>query len=297
MTIPRHALLPRIVPRHNRLPGGSGLWWPLHGSLVGMDETPTLTELVTAGAAAAGKWTDDALMYSFPADNGGANGVALLAPHNEEDDSIEQVIGLVSAAVGTQVLVGGTVRYGNQLDNGGWWWCYGVNSTYSQLGLSFNTGETLIFQYRAKGASTDTSVTLTLAAGTATSDAAWRDTDVQHVTSIHMTGPLAADVEVRLGNGTLAAHYTGVANFADNGGTAPPGRGTADSSQHPGLLFGGRLGTGPTATNLLGKGAGHSARIGNACARRYAAYASGRALQAVADLLARPDDYPDSWLA
>lgn len=296
MSVPRNPVFSQITPRHNRLPHGAGLWWPLHSSLAGMPDTPSLTEIVTVGSAAAGKWTDDLFMYSLPTDNGNTNGVALLAPHDEDDNSIEQVIGLTTAAVGTQVLIGGTARWGDQADNFGWFWCYGINSTHSQIGLYLNSSETLLLNYRGKQSSNETALTLTLSAGTATTNTGWRGTDVQHVTSLYLSSALTATVEVRLGNGTLSAHYTGTATFSDNSGTAPPGRGTATASQHPGFMVGGRIASGPTATQLFGKGAGHSARYGNICARRFTTYDSGYALQAVTDLLARPDDYPASWL-
>ena len=300
MSIPRHALIPSITPRNDRLPHGVGLWWSLHGSFAGLPDTPALTEDVVLGAASGTKWSADTWAYQFPTDNGGAtNQVGLLAPHDQDDDSLEQVLGLSSAANDTQILVACYARWGNVADQAGDMWSWGkTGSTGSFFSVGLSTTEALNVNYRGVGAGTTTtlavsSANLTLASGTATTDIGWRDTVVWVVTSLRKTGTTDGDVAVHISNGTLSAVYTGVCDFSDNSGTACPGRNASGSTTHPGFLVGYRGTTG----QFWGRGAGHTARIGNVCARRYSAYQANAAADALVDLLARPHDYPESWLA
>lgn len=299
MTIPRRPLLPLIVPRNNRLPHGAGLWWPLHGSFVCMPDTPALTETVVAGSANASKWSADALMYALPADNGGAtNSVGLLALHDDDAgaSTLDQVLTLNGAAVGTQVLIACTAWWVNQQTTAGYFWAYGQNTVASLYGLSLTTGDKPSFLYRGPDAGAATTLAdgsgLTLT-GTAL-ESFTRSADVHIVTSLHVTSSTTAEVEIRCGNGTSSAAYTGTLTST----TSLPGQNSRSAANHVGLGVGCKPVAGPTCDNFLGNGAApaNSARIGNVCARRFSSYDSGRALQAVTDLLARPDDYPDSWL-
>lgn len=300
MSIPRNPLFPLVVPRHNRLPHGAGLWWPLHGSFVGMPDTPSATEIVVAGSANASKWSADALMYAFPADNGGAtNRVGLVALHDDDAgaSTLDQVLTLNGAAVGTQVLIACTAWWVDQQTTSGYFWGYGQNTVSSLYGLSLTTGDKPSFVYRGpdEGAAT----TLTDGGGLTLTGSALesftRSADVHIVTSLRVTSSTTADVEIRCGNGTSSAAYTGTLTST----TSLPGQNTRTAANHVGLGLGCRPVAGPSADSFLGKGASpsNSARIGNVCARRFTSYDSGRALQAVVDLLARPDDYPASWLA
>jgi len=300
MSIPRHALLPQITPHHNRLPAaGSGLWYPLHGSLVGLPDTPAALEIVTSGSAHASKWSADPLMYQLPTNNGTTNVVGLRVPHDES--IVDDVLTLISAPVGTQILVALTVAWAD-LSTAGWLWGYGVNNANSIYGLSLLASELPQFVHRGANATAQTNLAvgsgLTLTSGTALSDAQYRAARMHSVTSLRVTGAMAADLELRFATAAVSCVYTGACDFSLNAATTAPGLGLIAPNLHGGLSIGARNASGgANVDSVFGAGAAVTARVGNLCARRFAAYSAARAADGIAALLARPDDYPAPWLA
>lgn len=303
MTIPRHPILATVVPRHNRLPTAQdgAIWVPLHGAFDSLAYLDDAIEVIGAGSASGSKWTANPLFYTLPTDNGnGSNDVALLVGHDTYD-LLDDCLTLIGAAVDTHIVIAQSVIFGEQADGNGYLWCYGnaaASASFYGIALA-QTTESPIFGHRGKSAATTTNMQvgsgLTLASGTALTDAGYKGVRVVSTVGIRVTGALTVDLELRFGaaSGGPSSVYTGSIDFAATSSTMP---GRDDAATHYGLYIGSRGGSGGAADNHLGRGSGHSAAVGNFAARRFASFDSGLVADVLSDILARNGDFPTSFL-
>lgn len=303
MTIPRHGILASVVPRHNRLPTAQdgAIWAPLHGAFDTLAYLDDVIEVIEAGSANAAKWTANPLFYTFPTDNGGGtNNVALLWGHDTYD-LLDDCLTLIGAAVDTQIVISQSVIFGDQSGSYGYLWCYGnTSSAASMYGVALaQTSELPSFAHRGKGATGITNMDvgsgLTLASGTALSDAGYKGVRVVSVTGLRVTGAQTVDIELAFGaaGGGPSCVYTGSIDFAATSSTMP-GRGGEET--HRGLYLGSRGQSDGSAFHFFGRGATHTACLGNANARRFASFDSGRVADVLSEVLARNGDFPNSFL-
>ena len=282
--IPKYPAIISVRAARDRI---TGFWIPLHDAFTGLGcQAPS--EVIGAGSAHASKWSSQSMMYTFPTDNGATNQVSLLALHGE-NNLLDETLSLSTAEADgtTQILIAMRLRFGNQADTVGWIMCYGKNdSTSSVIGLTLSTGEALQAQLRGVGSGSVDTLTLTNTAGTAFTDAAWRDTNISLVYSLRRTGALTVGIEVQASNGTLSATYTGSHAVTDS--TVMPGRNDASEEDHPGLMLGCRNSATPAL--YFGKGSGNTSSIGNVCGWR-GSYAAGNAAAALASMLLYPHEY------
>lgn len=301
MVMPRQPLLPVIVPSRNRLPlAGAGLWYPLHGTFESrIADVQDAAEVVIAGSANADKWTEGPGFYTFPDDNGDTNDVVIRAAHLDDDtDYLNDVLGLESAALDTQIIVACEGSFVEQADASGALWSYGVQTSASCYGIQVSSTEKVQLHWRGYDASTVSQV------GTGTIDFTGVDfTAVKGqgrfvlASSIKVTGALTVLWEAVLAHSSLGTSNTisYEMDFGANSGTARAGRGAQTAAQHLGLHIGARA-TASAADLYFGKGATNTGRIGNFCARRFSTYDATRLAAVAADMLARPRSFPRTLL-
>lgn len=275
-------------PSHNLIPAAGGaVWYPLHDSLLlpGIAGLPSLTEL---GTPSGSKWSV-AGMYTLPAVN---TNCALNAVDDAEDLFLNSQLSLYGMAVGEHRIIVMDASYLAAPAAQSMLWSYGLNNSNATLfGLAIDGAEAVKFVHRAKNAGGATNASTTAMSGTF---AAFRNQGIfTTVLGIRVVSASVIDVEMRMGNGTLSAHYAASGIDVTAGGTAPPGiSGGITVALHGGLRLGGRGVTGGGADNCWGSGTGNGGAVGNFSARKFSSYSSSRVADTLATVLARKRDYP-----
>lgn len=296
MTMPRNPVFFTGEPSHNLIPAaGSALWHPLHDSSLvpGIVGIPTLTKTVV-GSVNAGEWSTPGL-YTFPVNNGGAgNTVSFNALDTDPELLMDSQLSLFGMTIGQHYLTALQASYVAAPDGNSTLWCYGKNTTASFYALELTSGEAPRLNRRGKGATGGTGTPLTAQSGTFTS---FKNQGVfSLVLGLRPVSATAVDVEMRMGNGTLSAHYalSGL-DMTVTDGSAPPGvSGGILMSDFGGLTLGAR-GTSTTPDNFWGRGAGNTGQIGNFSARKFNNYDANRVTNALAYMLSRQRDFPRNF--
>lgn len=295
MSMVRDPLFRVGEPAHNLIPSaGNAIWYPLHDSslMAGIAGLPTLVETVTSGAASGAAWTTPGL-YTFPANNGTTNDVVLRAIDDDEDRLLDAQLSLYGMAAGQQTIIACEAAYTAAPGGTATLWCYGKQSgSTSFYSLSITSAEAPQLAYRGKSSSGQPNRALTAQSG---SFGQFRGQGIFAVVlGIRPTDGQYADLELRVGNGTLSAYFaaTGVDMWA-TGGTAPPGiSGSTTAAQFGGVTLGARLGSAGAPETWWGRGAGNTGAVGNFAARRFGSYSAARVADTLAYLLSRKRDFP-----
>lgn len=291
MSMVRDPLFRVGEPAHNLIPSAGGaVWYPLHDSLLaaGIADLPALAELGTPSGA---KWGTSG-MYTLPEAN---TDCALNAVEDEDDLFLSSHLSLYPATLDAHYIIALDASYVAAPSGNSALWSWGKDTgTASLLGLDITSGELPRFNARGKDSSATTNQSLTAQSGTF---AAFRNQGIfSLVLGVRMVSASAVDVELRLGNGTLSAHYAAsnvdVLN-AGTGGTAVPGiSGGVTMGNFGGLYLGCKGAASPT--NFWGRGAGNTGAVGNFSARRFPTYSASRVADALAFMVARKRDFPRS---
>lgn len=291
MSMPRDPVFVTSEPSHNLIPtAGNAIWFPLHDSslLPGVPSLPTMAEV---GTPSGSKW-GTAGLYTFQTTN---TTNVLNALDDDDDRYMDGVLSLVSMT--GHLIVAFDVSYTDAPGGTSCVWWYGRNSIpASALALSITSSEGPQFLARGRGNSAGTSTTTNLTATSGTWTQFKNQGRFSAVLGIRPTTSVLVDVELRLGNGSLSAIYTGTdidVVQASLSGTHPPGANTGITmADFGGLTFGGRNASSVgTYDNFWGRGGTNVGRVGNFQARKYATYSSTRVTEKLAKMLARPRDF------
>lgn len=289
--MPRSPVVYNGLSRHRRIPvAGNAFWFPLLDDLLvaGIEGVPPLVE---SGTPSGSKWGTKAC-YTFATantDNG------LKAVDDIDDLYIDSQLSLIGMEPGQQFITALEASYTAATGSTSSLWTHGKNNgNASLLGLALNSGEVPQLHHRAKDQSTTgTTDVLTEQGGTFV---AFRNQGLfALVLAIRPVSASAVDIELRMSNGTLTAHYalSGLDVLqAANGGTALPGHppGLAMAS-FGGFCVGHRLSSSDVVENCWGRGDGNVGKIGNVQGRKYNNADPDLCADVLAQLLAHPHDF------
>lgn len=320
MSMPRQLILYSFAPVMNRLPVvGQAIWYPLHGTYdaglpPGQTGLPDLAPVIKAGSEAAGKWSTTSGLYTFPADNNGnirtpagaANSIGLQPASvdlDEETDYIDQVMSLTSSPVGSELVVFCDVAFvdqGNAADDEiGTIWYYGRAGFNGACNMGLVLSKTEVPQFHWRGVTSSTSSSHAMTAGGG-AEKTFVDMKNQGrfstVMSIYLSASLTLTTKLYIGHASVGqGTYTYTADLSDGGGTAPPGRNAVAVADWQSITLGCRPNT-STYDQFFGMGSGNTGKIGGFGARQYDTYDSARGAAVLADLLARPLEFPRTLL-
>lgn len=289
--MPRNPAVYNGLSRHRRIPiAGSAIWFPMLDDLLtaGIDSLPTMTEVGTPSGA---KWGTDGL-YTFQTTN-------TTNCLNAQDDDVDglymnQVMSLIGME-GYRIIA---MEASYTVDPAGTStiFFYGRNSIpASAYGFAITSSEAPQFIARGRGNSAGTGTNTTLTASSGTFTQFKNQGRFAMVLGVRPVSASTVDVELRVGNGTLSALYTGSAiDVIQSGvsGTHPPGAYDGITmSDFGGLTLGARNSSSVgTNDNFWGRGTASVAQIGNFQARSYD-YDVDLVGDVLAQMLAHPHDF------
>lgn len=279
---------PQTMRSDNILIPSDAIWYPLHGDMNPRNAAhPTL-------AFATGNTGDFNTQgyYNFPVPN------TTDIMNSDNSVSLDAILSMVGMAAGNQWIFAWEQTV-NTPSGTGFEWVYGGDGGSSSFfGLALLSTRFFQFQVRGKGASAVTYQ--------------WNNTIVAGGARVIVVMSIEAQsaniIRVRLMKQVVGVDASPVdLGYSDpldvlGVGTANPGR--SGFANHPGLTFGAR----PVSTwapsvkseiaryaSFFGNGTG-TARLGNFSARKYAAYDANRQSAIMADMGARPREFPRSML-
>lgn len=294
MSMIRHPSVYTTTPSRNLVPAaGSAIWYPLHGDFsAGINGLPSLTEI---GTPSGSVWGTDLVWTAQTANttNGG------YAVDDENDLYNNSQLSLVGAVTDTdQFITALTASYTVTPSGAAMLWAHGrLSSGASLLGLGLSSGGVPQLHHRAKsqvGGSLVDSLTL----GSVTDFEDFKGQGLfALVMSLRMVSASNCEVELRMGNGTLSANYTGTIDVLQLGagtpGTALPGYPPGYTfSSFGGLTIGHRLSSAGAAEAFWGSNTACVGQIGGFAARKFTTYDADRATDTLASMLARPGEFP-----
>lgn len=287
MSMIRHPSVYTTTPSRNLVPAaGSAIWYPLHGDFsAGINGLPSLTEIGTPSGSVWGTplvWTAQT-----------ANTTNGLNAEDDIDDLYnDSQLSLVGMAVGDQYITCLRASYTHQPDGVATLWGHGKqNSTATLLGLQITSGRLPQITHRAKGQTTQTSTTMTAQGATTFTD--FQNQGIfELVMSLRPVSANTVDIEMRMSNGTLSAHYALSGEDMLGDGTTLPGvSGGVSMANFVGLSIGFRNGA-SAAETFWGRGTSCVGQIGGFAARKFSTYDSNRVADTLASMLPRPGEFP-----
>ncbi len=288
--MPRNPAVYNGSSRHRRIPlAGSAIWFPTLDDLLtaGISGLPAMTEV---GTPSGSKWSTDGL-YTFQTTN---TTNALNALDDDDDPYMDQVLSLIGME--GQRIIAYEASYTDAPGGTSCMFMHGRNSVgASALGFAITSSEVPQFIARGRGNSAGTGTTTNLSATSGTFTQFKNQGRFAVVLGIRPTSSELVDVELRLGNGTLSALYTGT-NIdvvqAGLSGTHPPGWNSGITMEDfGGLTLGARNASSVGSyDNFWGRGGTNVGQLGNLQARSYD-YDANLVGDVLAQMLAHPHDF------